>query len=502
MAHNFSSIGQNNNEDEHDLSSGLPVTVLHLEMNNDLINSEDQMINIGEVVEEGVVGLLPTFPSEVKKRKRAHDPSISKRRKNELSLSEGVMESGNHRLSGMEHMDDDVVQNALNIVGNIDPEVMGNALSIEEQKLRQENLSHSEDDNLIPPPVPMQHGDYDNDEEEEDDDGDLSPKGSNKRSIRGTGDGWQKREQLRKGRFTAKEDELLRMAVDEYCLRKGYDAGEGRRRLLSGKYDLDFRHAWAEIGSKLPERTIESLYYRARRTLAPVKTGTWGDEEVKLLVKLVHDIGPKWSRIGEQLGRIGTSARDKYRELSSNKSGKWSKEETDKLRELVEEHRQGDHIPWTTISKLMKDRNHNQCRRKWTNDITPSMNKWSADDDRTLINRIQLVNAMSDSDVNWSDIAKDLRWTNAQCSMRWKQLCKYVPPTGPDGLPLQFEERIDLIRKAIDEAVERQKEEEEEESLSPKKQKKTLKRTLKDINKDINDSPSALDSDDLNYSML
>lgn len=140
---------------------------------------------------------------------------------------------------------------------------------------------------------------------------------------------------------------------------------EGRPRLLAGNYDQAFRNAWLEIGAALPERTIESLYYRARRLLTPLKSGPWTAEEVMELKILHTEMGPKWSLIGQKLDRSGTSVRDKFRELRPTKKGKWSKEELDKLQELIVQYKQNDHIPWTTIARQMDSRHHNQCRKKW-----------------------------------------------------------------------------------------------------------------------------------------
>mmetsp|Transcript_19248 Transcript_19248/g.73935 ORF Transcript_19248/g.73935 Transcript_19248/m.73935 type:complete len:554 (+) Transcript_19248:101-1762(+) len=234
---------------------------------------------------------------------------------------------------------------------------------------------------------------------------------------------WHRRAPISKGTFSHHEDELLRMAVDAYCQRKGVDPSVGRPRLLGGHYDQTFRNAWHEIGACLPERTIESLYYRARRLLTPLKSGPWSPEEVAQLKQLHAEIGPKWSTIGQKLERSGTSVRDKFRELRPTNKGKWSKEELDRLQELIVQHKQNDHIPWTTIARQMGTRHHNQCRKKWAMAVkTAGTSVFSLSQDRGLITALLQQNVPRVEDVDWLQASIGLPWTSEQCKTRWTLL--------------------------------------------------------------------------------
>ena len=57
--------------------------------------------------------------------------------------------------------------------------------------------------------------------------------------------------------------------------------------------------------------------------------------------QLVGEKGSKWKEISKSLGRFPEGCRDRWRELKlgeSRQSGRWSEEETTKLRSLVNDY--------------------------------------------------------------------------------------------------------------------------------------------------------------------
>lgn len=69
--------------------------------------------------------------------------------------------------------------------------------------------------------------------------------------------------------------------------------------------------------------------------------GKWSKEEDERLRQLVGEKGSKWKEISTSLGRFPEGCRDRWRELKlggSRQSGRWSEEETTKLRSLVNEY--------------------------------------------------------------------------------------------------------------------------------------------------------------------
>jgi len=63
----------------------------------------------------------------------------------------------------------------------------------------------------------------------------------------------------------------------------------------------------------------------------------------------------------------------------------WSREEDQKLRNLVEQ--QGSKLNWSSVSKLMRNRSGKQCRERWICHLDPAIRKgpWSAEEEEILI---------------------------------------------------------------------------------------------------------------------
>lgn len=68
------------------------------------------------------------------------------------------------------------------------------------------------------------------------------------------------------------------------------------------------------------------------------------------------------------------------------KHAKFTEREDDKLTELVEEYGSQD---WDLIASKMKGRNKRQCRERWCNYLSPSlnMNPWSTEEDKLLMEK-------------------------------------------------------------------------------------------------------------------
>ena len=72
-----------------------------------------------------------------------------------------------------------------------------------------------------------------------------------------------------------------------------------------------------------------------------VLQGKWSQEEDEQLRQLVGEKGSKWKEISATLNRLPEGCRDRWRELKlgvSKQSGRWSEEETAKLRTLVNDY--------------------------------------------------------------------------------------------------------------------------------------------------------------------
>eukprot|EP00227_Mantoniella_beaufortii_P006952 CAMPEP_0197610412 /NCGR_PEP_ID=MMETSP1326-20131121/53269_1 /TAXON_ID=1155430 /ORGANISM="Genus nov. species nov., Strain RCC2288" /LENGTH=416 /DNA_ID=CAMNT_0043178927 /DNA_START=178 /DNA_END=1425 /DNA_ORIENTATION=- len=100
------------------------------------------------------------------------------------------------------------------------------------------------------------------------------------------------------------------------------------------------RKAFLEISTDFPTRNPKQIYGWISRHLDKDNyKGKWTDEEKDTLKRLVDEKGEKWKEIGTAMGRAGYACRDKWRMMKNNPNkGEWSEEEVVKLKGLVEEY--------------------------------------------------------------------------------------------------------------------------------------------------------------------
>ncbi|KAF7458623.1 MYB domain-containing protein [Cryptosporidium felis] len=124
-----------------------------------------------------------------------------------------------------------------------------------------------------------------------------------------------------KGKFSSIERELIKRAVIDYIESQNWNLDEGLDNIFSTKKGKKDRH-WPTIGEKLPNRSLQSIYYCAKRMFIRGKKGKWTKEEENELIKLVGNHGQKWSMFTELIGRSAASIRDKWRDLHTKVGGK------------------------------------------------------------------------------------------------------------------------------------------------------------------------------------
>ncbi|KAH8583797.1 myb domain-containing [Cryptosporidium sp. chipmunk genotype I] len=117
-----------------------------------------------------------------------------------------------------------------------------------------------------------------------------------------------------KGKFSSGERDTINNSVKEYIKSQHWNWEEGLDNLFSTRGGKKDRH-WPIIGESLPNRSLQSIYYCAKRMLMRGKKGKWTREEEQELIKLVSEHGKKWSMFVEFLGRSAASIRDKWRDL-------------------------------------------------------------------------------------------------------------------------------------------------------------------------------------------
>ncbi|KFQ38408.1 Transcription termination factor 1, partial [Mesitornis unicolor] len=251
------------------------------------------------------------------------------------------------------------------------------------------------------------------------------------------------------GRFSQKENDQIRKNIKEFLSITGIDSAE--KLLFTSRYPEDketIHHLKAEhlFCEKLSEgipRPWRLIYYRARKMFDPNNyKGRYTKEEIEKLKKYHALHGNDWKKISEMMSRSNLSVAMKYSEIKSAINyGPWSKEETQKLINAVEQvmrkriemedanslssseksHRDllidreklYQKLPWTEIEAKVGTRYWRQCKQKWTTILTNKMTKGQQLYRGTkglqakinLIKRLYEMKVEDANEVNWEELS-------------------------------------------------------------------------------------------------
>ncbi|XP_016473293.1 myb-related protein 3R-1-like isoform X1 [Nicotiana tabacum] len=142
------------------------------------------------------------------------------------------------------------------------------------------------------------------------------------------------------------------------------------------------------------------------RTSGPKRRSSqWTPEEDEILRQAVQQFkGKSWKRIAECFkDRTDVQCLHRWQKVLDPElvKGSWTKEEDDKLIELV--NRYGPK-KWSTIAQELAGRIGKQCRERWHNHLNPAINKepWTQEEELTLIRAHQVYGN------KWAELAKVL----------------------------------------------------------------------------------------------
>ncbi len=140
-------------------------------------------------------------------------------------------------------------------------------------------------------------------------------------------------------------------------------------------YIKEYGEDWKKIAENLPGTTPRQCKKHGISVLNPtIKYRKWTEEENEQLKNLVDQYGENWVKIAkEMLDRTDNQCNQHYKRTLNPaiKHGKWTKEEDEQLKSLVDQHGE----KWAEIAKEMLDRTDMQCRHHYKRTLNPAIKK-------------------------------------------------------------------------------------------------------------------------------
>ncbi|KAF0525040.1 nucleolar protein [Gigaspora margarita] len=232
----------------------------------------------------------------------------------------------------------------------------------------------------------------------------------------------------KKGRFSKEEKSKLAKAMQDYQ-RINSLSDDDIKQLIYGRNPKVHENFWKYMAMALGTRPLKTVSQHIQRRYHPFNyTGAWNPEDDNELIKLVKIHHHDWVTIGNELGRMGTQCRDRWRDYVQYKNdklrGRWTKEEEQKLINIIVEITgQNDAdisldwgIPWQQVSSLMENtRSPNQCRAKWVKELRLQYEldgpvpKWTSYDSYILVQKLYESQYDDETSVDWSGL-NDEKW--------------------------------------------------------------------------------------------
>jgi hypothetical protein len=195
----------------------------------------------------------------------------------------------------------------------------------------------------------------------------------------------------RTGPFSESEIRKLEQFMVDYCDEHGIDEAvfrqmmtdsSRRRRNVTwpwpGVTKFEFLNRYYDV---LPNRAHKSMQrYKERNFQNLDHKREWTEEDDKLLIDLVNELGPKWIEIGLRLNRTQDSVTQRYKKKLKDRDaarhGMWSSHENETLANTIKEIKDelglakipdtDEKISWAEVSKRIGGiRTAHQCSTHW-----------------------------------------------------------------------------------------------------------------------------------------
>ncbi|KAF2071271.1 hypothetical protein CYY_007408 [Polysphondylium violaceum] len=156
----------------------------------------------------------------------------------------------------------------------------------------------------------------------------------------------------------------------------------------------------------------------------------WTKEESQKLIQLVHENGDKqWKKIALQIGggKTGAQCAQHWKRVlcPAIRKGSWDEEEEAKLFLLVEKHGQS----WKNVACEIRTRTDIQCRYQYFKSCQSREVGWSAKEDELLQKKV-IECKQEGREISWMDLSKSMARarqtkiprTALECKIRWENI--------------------------------------------------------------------------------
>lgn len=158
----------------------------------------------------------------------------------------------------------------------------------------------------------------------------------------------------------------------------------------------------SDAASPSPSIGSQASVMGSNGTKKAINRGRWTKDEDEKLRRLVEIHGERWDFIASHFAdRADVQCQHRWSKVVNPElvKGPWTKEEDEQVMELVRKY---GPKRWTLIAKHLKGRIGKQCRERWHNHLNPEIKKtsWTEEEDRII------YNAHKQWGNQWAKIAK------------------------------------------------------------------------------------------------
>ncbi|CAL1292973.1 unnamed protein product [Larinioides sclopetarius] len=226
------------------------------------------------------------------------------------------------------------------------------------------------------------------------------------------------------------------------------------------------KHFLIRLGKDLNNRTLRSIYMRARKLLTPLKTKVKLSAEETIDLKHAHQlVGNKWTRISDMLSRSDSTCHTAFRWHKSDiNKGKWTPDEESNLIKAIKTVSGTEdisannlkNISWKAVAKYVSTRNEFQCHKQWAEhlawDTSVSEKKcWQKYHYGKLIYLLkEKYHFNSDQEIDWRELHKhfnDVAPSYIFLHKKWL----YLKGRLPKGFNLSYIECLNAFQKRYEE---------------------------------------------------